>query len=107
MSTLPRWETIKCRIGGTSVRYSAKIKRQNNKLLKDLEDRLHTLQQDLPNKSELEAEMCVRVITKLQGEIEEFIAKKNMGVKIRSKTRFYEEWEKSTRFFHSLEKKTQ
>ena len=92
------------RIGDTSVRYSAKIKRQNNKIIKDLEVRLYTLQRELPTNNEVVAEICVEDIKKLQCELDKFVAKKNMGVKIRSKTRFYEEVEKSTRFLHSLEK---
>ena len=66
------WETLKCRIRGTSVRYSAKIKRQNNKLIKDLENKLRKLQQDLPNKNGTEADVCVEDIKKIQCDIEDF-----------------------------------
>ena len=99
------WDTIKCRIRGTSIKYSSRIKRERNKYIKNLEANLAELEKNLPTKINKEADSCATEIADIKNELEVYIKKQAMGVKIRSKTAYYEQGEKSTRYFHSLEKK--
>ena len=101
------WDTIKCRIRGVSIKYSSKLKRERNKRINELEDKLAMLEKSLPGKTDKVAEICARDIKDIENELEIYIQQKAMGVKIRSKTMYYEQGEKSTRYFHSLEKKNQ
>jgi len=102
------WETMKCRIRGTSVKFSSNLKRTKNKLKKDLNCSLIDLKDKLPTLTEVEEiNNCAMDIEIIENKLENIIKKEAEGFKIRSKTQMYEQGEKSTRYFHSLEKKNQ
>jgi len=102
------WDTIKCRIRGTSIKISSKIKRESIKHKTGLENSLKTLKDSLPDlQSAEDIETCTWEITNIEKELENIIKKEADGIRIRSKTQYYEEGEKSTRYFHNLEKRNQ
>jgi len=97
------WETLKCRIRGTSVKFSSIIKKEKDKILKEYEHRLRTLKKEMPNSTNPDS--CAREINTVEGKIEIIIRNKTEGARIRSKIKNYEEGEKSTKYFYNLEKR--
>ena len=77
-----------------------KIRAKNNRKIKnDLENKLKDLENDLGNHDKLQK------YNKIKSEIEDIYEKFVEGAKVRSKCIWYEEGEKSTKFFLNLEKK--
>jgi len=102
------WETMKCRIRGTSIKISAKLKRENCKIKKDLEIKLKELMNNISIlNDEHELELCTLELSNIEKELELLNKVENEGIRLRSKCLYYEQGEKSTKFFHSLEKRNQ
>jgi len=103
------WDTIKCRVRGTSVKYSSIKKKERENKFKDLENLLIKAKEGLdiyPQAMFPHIHRCLH--TKIQGintDINDYIAAKTYGHFIRSRTAYYEEGEKNTKYFLSLEKK--
>jgi len=98
-------DTVKCRIRGASIKYSSYMKRKNknnfekwNAELTELESLLPTLNEN----SQLNPTL-VR-IDEIKGHIENYINKATASAAFRSRALYYEEGEKSTKYFYNLEK---
>lgn len=96
------WETIKMNIRSTSIQYACMKKRDMLKEQHRLEDRIKELEAK-PVLSEVENEDLEnnRIL------LEDLIGKKVEGDIVRSRARVYEEDEKSSKYFLSLEKSNQ
>ena len=97
------WEVIKLQIRGVSISFSAKLKRERNETLKNAEMKLRNLEEKLitsMDKTQIEHE-----IDMVKTDIEEIINYQTLGAIIRSKTKWYEECEKNTRYFLNMEKR--
>ena len=82
-----------------TISYS-KIRAKNNRKIKnDLENKLKNLENDLNNYNKLQK------YNKIKSELEEIYEKFVESAKVRSKCTWYEEGEKSTKYFLNLEKK--
>jgi len=102
------WETMKCRIRGTSVKIGAKLKREKSTTKKDLEFKLAQLMEDITLiKEDKDIENCALEISNLEKELELLNKVEAEGIRLRSKCQYYEQGEKSTKYFHSLEKRNQ
>jgi len=97
------WDTMKCRVRGASVKYSAWLKREKNKNIKYLEHRLSELKKVSEN--DTHNELHAMEIQRLNFQLEEYIEKECKGAEIRSKSQYYEHGEKNSKFFYSLEKR--
>ena len=92
-------ENMKFEIRKFTMLYS-KIRAKNNRKVKnDLENKLKDLENDLNNYDKLQK------YNKIKSELEEIFEKFVEGAKVRIKCTWYEEGEKSTKFFLNLEKK--
>jgi len=102
------WDTIKCRIRGITVKYSSAIKHTRCNQLKNLELLLDKARDNLEfYKEEFFPHIHIVMHNKikaLQGKIFEFISKETQGYIIRSRTSYYEEGEKNTKYFLALER---
>jgi len=97
------WETIKCRIRGTSIKFSSTLKKERTKNLMNLETKLTGLKKIMPFSTKpLE---CAMEIKDVETKIENIIQNETNGARIRSKVKNYEEGEKSTKYFYNLEKR--
>ena len=97
------WEVIKLQIRGVSISFSAKSKRERNKTLQNAEMKLRNLEEKLitsMDKTQIEHE-----IDMVKTDIEEIINHQTLGAIIRSKTKWYEEGGKNTRYFLNMEKR--
>ena len=99
------WETIKCRVRGSSIKYSAEIKRNKNKNILELENELIKLKQEVVDSDN--PNVINDSIKEVEDKLEKYIKEKTMGNILRSKSQYYELGEKSTRYFHNLEKRNQ
>jgi len=102
------WDTVKCRIRGTSVKYSGECKRKKLNLLKELEDLIKKANQNMELYNEkdfphIHMVMKSKIIS-LQNKIFEYISQETLGHIIRSRTTYYEEGEKNNKYFLALEK---
>ena len=99
------FDTIKCRVRGVSVKYSAHKKRLNKDKIEMWSDSLSLLQQQLANvnipckKDELLAE-----ISELSGRLERLVDETTKGAILRSRCLDYEEGERNSKYFYNLEK---
>ena len=99
------WETMKCRIRGTSIKYSAAKKRTRNDEIKNLEIEINTLKEEIVNSTD--PETVNTRIQEIDSRLNQYRREKTMGNIIRSKCQNYELGEKGTHYFHSLEKRNQ
>jgi len=97
------WETLKCRIRGTSVKISSILRKDEERNFQNLEIELMNLKKAMPSSED--PKLCAREIKIIESKIEEIIRNKTEGARIRSKIKNYEEGEKSTKYFYNLEKR--
>ena len=100
------WETMKCKIRGDSIKFSAALKKADTAKMLELERELTTCRNNLPLCKDTENIQAERIAV-LEKEIENITHKKIMGARTRCKVSEYEQGEKSSRYFYSLEKKNQ
>ena len=96
------WDTLKCQIRGFSLKFAARKKKSKNNIIAALENRLRNLENRLHENysDELESE-CQKV----KDELNNYLDEKSRGAMIRSRCRWYEEGEKPTKYFLTLEKR--
>ena len=91
------WEMIKLNVRGKTIEYASIKKKTQDNRLTYLENKLEELNKNEPENVE-SIETC-RI------ELEDLIHRKSMGAKIRSRVKWFEEGEKTTKYFCSLEKR--
>ena len=92
-----KWETLKVRIKKMSNDYSKARAKLGNIVIAQLSEIVNNMEQRLPLEKE---EYDLLDKTKL--ELEEKMEEKARGIMFRSKVRWYEMGEKSTKYFFSL-----
>ena len=90
------WDLGKIKIKRFTQEYSAEQSLKSRLALEELENKIDELTNDFTKHKEL---------NELKQEYETIISKSNEGVKIRSRVQWWEEGEKSTKYFHNLEKR--
>lgn len=96
------WDTIKLQIRGKSIQYSSRKKREIKNGIKILEKQI----QDLELKySEEPSQNTLDQLTQLKEELDRDVEKCTKGAYIRSRARWQEEGERSTKYFLNLEKR--
>ena len=94
------WEMIKLNVRGKSIELCSQFKREREDNINKLESELIEL-----NKNQPLSQFQIKEIENKQLQLETIVKQKAMGAKIRSRVRWYEEGEKSTRYFMNLEKR--
>jgi len=98
-------DTVKCRIRGATVKYSSLIKRKNKNNFTIWTDELTKLESEIS--SITDKDMSNRInnrISLLKASIEEHVNKETASAAFRCRAQYYEEGEKSTKYFYNLEK---
>ena len=90
---------MKFQIRKFTISYSKIRAKNNRRIKKDLENKLKDLENDLNNCDQLQK------YNEIKPELEKIYEKFGEGAKVRSKCTWYEEGEKSKKFFLNLEKK--
>ena len=93
------WESLKARIKKTSIRYAREKVREDQIIVANLSEKVNEYEARLPL-TQVEDEILVNT----KADLEEKLMEKARGAIFRSKVRWYEEGEKSTKYFYSLEK---
>ena len=101
------WDVIKMQIRATSIKYAkekkSRLKQKEYFLEKEilaLERKLEENNPSEPHKEILQTELRIK-----KQQLEEIIGYKTQGAIIRSKVKWYNEGERNTKYFHSLEKR--
>ena len=95
-----KWEYLKYKIGDFTIIFSKSKHKQINEAEKYLTNNLKILEE----KIDLDDEELVEY-NEIKSKLEEHISeKKTRGSLLRSNTQWYEEGEKSTKYFFNLEK---
>ena len=98
-SPTQRWEILKKRIKQASIEHSKKQVSENNIIIANLSEMLNEYEERLPlNRQEYD------LMEKNREELEEKSMEKVKGIMFRSKAKWYEQGEKNTKYFFSLEK---
>ena len=90
------WDLGKKRIRELAKNISKILARQKNEEIMQINNRITFLRETSGNLGEIQ---------QLETRLKDIHEQKGIGTKIRSRTRWWEEGEKSTRYFHNLEKK--
>jgi hypothetical protein len=101
-NALTLWDTIKCVVTGETIKYSSLKKRNRIKQVKNLQESLAKLQDELHNGPS--SDDTLTEINRIKKDIEEIISIDTKGSIMRSKIQWYEEGEKSSKYFLNLEK---
>ena len=96
------WETLKVAIRSSTIEYAARKKKSKNNVVTALEHRLNRLEQLSRFQH---SENVEKSINEIKEELDTYIAEKTRGSMIRSRARWVEEGEHSTKYFFNLEKR--
>ena len=96
---IERWEILKSRIKKKSIEFARNKTSEQSLIISQLSERVNELEANLPlNKTEDE------LLQETKNDLEEKLYDKVKGMIFRSKARWYEQGEKNTKYFFSLEK---
>ena len=98
------WEHTKCQIRTETIRYAIRRAKIQNELIKTLALKIENLEKNLDIQTVTENEKYVEYL-QAKGEWEKLVRKKTNGIILRSKAKWSEEGEKSTKYFLNLEKR--
>ena len=96
------WDTVKCRIRGTSIAYATFKKKQEDNTLLELEFQLDKYAKKYESKSDPE---ILSKIENIKSDINNIMQRKAHGAAIRSRTRYFEYGEKNSKYFLNMEKR--
>ena len=101
------WEMIKLKVREKSLRYSKSKTKQAKQREKFLEQTIARLEADLDNKNsdEMHSLHLEEQLNESRLELEKIIEIRTKGAILRSKTKWYNEGEKNTKYFLNLEKR--
>ena len=99
LSAKKKWERIKALFKDFSIKFSKKAAKDKNHRIEDLSASISTLEADL---GKLTKEQLNSLLSD-KAELQELMSEKIKGTIFRSKCRWYEEGEKSSKYFYSLE----
>jgi hypothetical protein len=94
------WELVKYKIRQETIKYASNKKKKSNRKLKSLEESLQKFEEER-DESGIDTEEA----KKIREEIDIIQEESTKGAMIRCKVRWYEEGEKSTKYFLNLEKR--
>ena len=94
-----RWEIIKKRIRKTSKAFTRNRQNENQLIICQLSEKLNDYESRLPLNREEN-----NLMQETRTELEELVMEKTKGIMFRSKAKWYEEGERNTKYFFSLEK---
>ena len=92
------WDIAKKGIKSLSMDVSTYLKRKENERVEELETKLNTM-----SNVDSHGNSAYIEISKIKEEIFDIYTRRGEGSKIRSRVKWWEEGEKSTRYFHNLE----
>ena len=101
------WEMIKLKVRQESISFSASLKREKIKKEQELEKEIASLEKERDNAAfddPLSQNTSDRIKV-LKDELEKIIEYRTKGAILRSKSKWYNEGEKNTKYFLSLEKR--
>ena len=100
------WETVKCKIRGLTIHFASTEKRKRKNQIETLTTELIKVQTERDNTPEvsLKMENLLTMERDIKIQLDKHITHETEGAKLRSKTTYYEEGEKCTKFFIGLEK---
>ena len=99
------WDVIKMQIRATSIQYAKKSRFKQNEYFLEKEVLALEIKLEENNPSEPHKEIWHTELRIKKQQLEEIIGYKTQGAIIRSKVEWYNEGERNTKYFHSLEKR--
>ena len=96
---MEKWEVLKERIKKTSIEYSKSKSSEDKLVLAQLSESVNEFEANFPLTQEQD-----KIYMETKKDFEEKMFERIQGVMFRSKTKWYEEGERNTKYFYSLEK---
>ncbi len=97
------WDVVKDQVRGDTIRYSSVKKKLSSQKQKELEEKVQRLESELdtnPESDSISAELI-----KGREDLDKIHEEKTKGARIRCRANWYEDGEKSTKYFLNLEKR--
>ena len=110
LTFLLKWDTFKCYISGFCIAYSSRKQKERNrakdKLLKQISELKQKLSQSQKENNEINEsqELFVELIS-LEKDLNEILDKETPGLMVKSRIKWAEHGEKSSKYFCNLEKR--
>ena len=100
------WDSLKCFITGVAIEYSARKKRERNKEKNELLESIDKIKSKLSNNSVLPDDPLYSQLEELEDKLNKIFDFETKGLIIRSRVKWLEEGEKSTKYFCNLENRS-
>ena len=94
-----KWENLKALVKKETVKYSRNRGSENRIIIANLQEKVNEYEASLPLTEEEDV-----LLEKTKADLEEKMLERAKGIIFRSKVRWYEQGEKNTKYFFSLEK---
>ena len=98
------WDAIKCVIRGHTIKFASNRKRRINAEIRDIETKLQNLQKDM-QKPNADLDTIIENMEVLKHDLKIILNERTRGAIIRSRTKWYKEGEKNSKYFINLEKR--
>ena len=103
------WDSLKCFITGHCIEYTSRKKKERNQNKSDLHNKINEVRKNISEfdvNSDVKLDDLVEQLKTLEGELNNIIDHETAGLVVRSRIRWTEYGEKSSRFFCNLEKRS-
>ena len=98
------WDTIEYVIRGHTIKFASNRKRRINVEIRDIETKLQNLQDDM-QKPNTDFDTIIENMEVLKNDLKIILNERTQGAIVRSRTKWYEEGEKNSKYFTNLEKR--
>ena len=99
------WEVIKMKVREKSLHYSAKRNNQRKQRETEIEQTIARLEEQIDKTTDTQSSHLEEQLYEQKNKLEKMIEFRTKGAILRSKTRWYNEGEKDTKYFLNMEKR--
>ena len=105
------WDTLKCFVTGHCISYTSRKKAEKNKVKSDLHDKIEKVRQEISNfdvddDSHADLGNLIEQLNSFERDFDKIINQETAGLVVRSRIKWVEHGEKSSRYFCNLEKRS-
>ena len=105
------WDTLKCFATGHCISYTSKKKAEKNEVKSDLQDKIEKVRQeisdfDMDDDSHADLGNLIEQLNSFERDLDKIINQETAGLVVRSRVKWVEHGEESSRYFCNLQKRS-